>query len=87
MWILNYTGPRTVPWEALLVTDYINAELLTKDLWMQLSHEFFMRQKVHTWNTSLQFGDKDVVWDHVGDLTEGQFDISLSFLVHVVTSS
>lgn len=29
------------PLEALLVTDHINAELLTKDLLMQLSHQLY----------------------------------------------
>jgi len=75
MKILNSTGPSTDPWETSLVTDlHPDMEPLTTTLGTiskPVPHYIF------------QFGEKDVVGDHVKGLTEVQTDdISGPSLVH-----
>ena len=73
--VLKSTGPKTDPWGTLLVTSlYLGIELLTATLCVAIQPIPYPPSGPPIISISLHFGDKDVMWNHVKGLTEGQVD-------------
>ena len=75
--MLKSTHPKTDPWGTPLITSFhLDIEPLITTLCLQPFNQFFIHRVVDPSNPRLQFGDKDVVDDHVKGLDQIQvYDI------------